>query len=119
RNAVDFAAMLLLPLRLFGARPTTLRLYQDSYRHLVCDEGQDLCAVQWRLLRLLAERHRNLVVVGDPCQTLFGWRGAEVRFLLDFQRDLPDARVLSLGQYFRSTRRIVDLGEALRTPMGY
>jgi DNA helicase-2/ATP-dependent DNA helicase PcrA len=75
--------------------------------------------VQWRLLRLLAERHRNLVVVGDPCQTLYGWRGAEVRFLLNFQRDLPDAKVLRLGQNFRSTRRIVDLAEALRRPLGY
>src|SRR5262249_22722253 len=57
--------------------------------------------------------------VGDPCQTLYGWRGAEVRFLLNFRRDLPGAKVLKLGQNFRSTRRIVDLAEALRRPLGY
>ena len=61
--------MLALPLRLFAARPEALRVLQDSYRHVLCDEFQDVCAAQYRLLRLLAERHRNLVAVGDPRQT--------------------------------------------------
>lgn len=113
RGAVDYAAMLALPLQLFEMRPHALRLYQDAYRHILSDEYQDVCAAQYALLRRLAERHRNLVVVGDPCQTLFGWRGAGAGFLRGFQRDFPEAHLLSLSQNFRSTGRIVDLANAL------
>ncbi len=119
RGAVDYPAMLALPLRLFAVRPAALRLLQDSYRHVLCDEFQDVCAAQYRLLRLLAERHRNLVAVGDPRQTLYGWRGADVRFLREFQRDFPEARVLGLDQNFRATGRLVDLANALAAPLPY
>ncbi len=113
RAAVDFPAMLALPLRLFAARPNALRLYQDSYRYVLCDEVQDICTVQYALLRQLAERHRNLVVVGDPRQCLYGWRGADIRFLREFQRDFPEANWASLDQNFRSNGRIVALANAL------
>ncbi len=119
RGAVDYPAMLALPLRLFSARPAALRLYQDSYRHVLSDEFQDVSAAQFALLRSLAERHRNLVVVGDPRQTLYGWRGADVRFLQDFQRDFPEAQILGLDHNFRSTGRIVDLANALGEAMEY
>lgn len=119
RGAVDYPAMLALPLRLFSARPAALRLYQDSYRYVVSDEFQDVCAAQYALLRSLAECHHNLVVVGDPRQTLYGWRGADVRFLRDFERDFPEAQVLSLDQNFRSTGRIVDLANALGESLEY
>lgn len=119
RGAVDYPAMLALPLRLFAARPEVLRLLQDSYRYVLCDEFQDVCAAQYRLLRLLAARHRNLVAVGDPQQTLYGWRGADVRFLRAFQRDFPEARMLSLDQNFRATGRLVDLANALAAPLPY
>jgi DNA helicase-2/ATP-dependent DNA helicase PcrA len=119
RGAVDYPAMLALPLRLFSERPDALRLYQDAYRYLLVDEFQDVCAVQYTLVRRLAERHRNLVVVGDPRQTLYGWRGADVRFLLDFRRDFPEARVVRLDQNFRSTGRIVDLANALGAGLAY
>src|SRR5205814_1882833 len=66
RSAIDYAAMLGLPLRLFGERPVALRLYQDAYRHVLVDEFQDVCGTQYELLRRVAERHRNLVAVGDP-----------------------------------------------------
>lgn len=119
RGAVDYAAMLALPLRLFRERPEALRLYQDTYRHVMCDELQDVCAVQYALLRLLADRHHNLVVVGDPAQTLYGWRGADVRLLLGFQRDFPDAQILTLDESFRSTGQMVELANALGSPLQY
>lgn len=119
RGAVDYPSMLALPLRLFAARPNVLRLYQDAYRYVLCDEFQDVCAVQYALLRALAERHRNLVVVGDPLQTLYGWRGADVRFLKEFERDFPETRVISLDQNFRSTGRIVELANALGEKLAY
>ncbi|MGE3795878.1 MAG: ATP-dependent helicase [Dehalococcoidia bacterium] len=119
RGAVDYPAMLSLPLRLFAARHEALRLLQDSYRHVLCDEFQDVCAAQYRLLKLLAERHRNLVVVGDPLQTLYGWRGADSRFLLEFERDFPEARVIGLDQNFRATGRLVDLANTLGAPLPY
>ncbi len=119
RGAVDYPAMLALPLRLFSARPAVLRLYQDSYRHVLADEFQDVSAAQYALLRSLAERHRNLVVVGDPRQTLYSWRGADVRFLRELERDFPEAQVLGLDQNFRSTGRIVDLANALGATLEY
>jgi DNA helicase-2/ATP-dependent DNA helicase PcrA len=105
--------MLGMPLRLFTARPDVLRVLQDSYRCVVCDEFQDICAVQYELLRQLAARHRHLAVVGDPCQAVFGWRGADARFLLDVARDFPDARRIDLIQNYRSTGQIVAVANAL------
>lgn len=119
RGIVDYPAMLALPLQLFAARLDILRLYQDSYRFLLADEFQDVSASQYALLRALSEPHRNLVVVGDPLQTLFAWRGADIRFLLDFQRDFPEARYVSLDQNFRSTGRIVELANALAAALPY
>lgn len=119
RGAVDYPAMLSLPLRLMERRPEVLRLLQDSYRHVLCDEFQDVCTAQYRLLTRLAQRHRNLAVVGDPLQTLYGWRGADTRFLLAFEHDFPEARVVSLDQNFRATGRLVDLANALGAPLPY
>lgn len=119
RDAVDYPAMLLLPLQLFASRRDALRLYQDTYRYVLVDEFQDVCASQNTLLRRVTERHHNLIAVGDPCQTLYGWRGAEVRFMLDFPRDVANARVMRLNQNFRSTEKIVDLANALSAPLPY
>lgn len=119
RGAVDYPAMLALPLQLFAARPEALRLYQDSYRSVLCDEFQDVCASQYAILLNLARWHRNLSVVGDPCQTLFTWRGADVRLLLDFQADFPEAQVVNLDQNFRSTGGLVALANALGTGLAY
>jgi DNA helicase-2/ATP-dependent DNA helicase PcrA len=119
RGAVDYPAMLAQPLRLFAERPAALRVLQDTYRHVLCDEFQDVCAAQYRLLQLLAERRRNLVVVGDPLQTLYEWRGADSRLLLAFERDFPEARVVRLDQNFRATGRLVDLANALGAPLPY
>ncbi len=119
RGAVDFVAMLALPLRLFDSHPEALSLYQDAYQYILVDEFQDVCAAQYRLLCKLAQRRHNLTVVGDPCQTLYGWRGANARFLLDFRRDFPDTRVLGLHTNYRSTGHIVDLANALGAPLAH
>src|SRR5581483_2212615 len=100
-------------------RLEALRLYQDTYRHVMCDELQDVCAAQYALLRMLAGRHQNLVVVGDPAQTLYGWRGADVRLLLGFQRDFPDAQIVTLDESFRSTGQMVEIANALGSPLPY
>jgi DNA helicase II / ATP-dependent DNA helicase PcrA len=119
RCAVDYAAMLVLPLRLFETHPAALRLYQDAYRVVLCDECQDVCAAQYALLRLLAARHRNLVLVGDPRQSLYGWRGADGRLLATFGADFPEARVYSLDENFRSAGRLVELANALSSRLGH
>jgi DNA helicase II / ATP-dependent DNA helicase PcrA len=119
RGSVDYAAMLALPLRLFSEHPEALRLCQDSYRAVLCDEFQDICASQYALLRSLAARHRHVIVVGDPNQILYGWRGADIRFMDEFQRDFPETRVLGLQQNFRSTRQIVACANALSTALPF
>ena len=118
-DSVDYPGMLALPLRLFGKRPATLRFCQDAYRTVLADEFQDLCFAQYTLVRLLAERHRSVVVVGDPRQTLYRWRGADIRYFGQFRHDFPEARVLSLEQNFRSTQRLVELANELGRDLGH
>jgi len=113
RCGIDYVGMLTLPLRLFANWPRTLRLYQDAYRAVLVDEFQDVCSSQYALLRELAALHRNLIVVGDPRQSLYGWRGAEPRFMEEFHRDFSEARTVGMSQNFRSTGQIVDLANAL------
>lgn len=118
RNAVDYPGMLVLPLRLFTTHPPALRVLQDSYQAIFCDEAQDICVSQYALLRQLAARHHHLVLVGDPRQSLYGWRGGDSRFLRDLPRDFPRARVLRLDQNFRSTQRIVQVANVLGATLG-
>ena len=113
RGAVDFTAMLSTPLRLFDECPAALRLYQQTYRHILVDEFQDVSAPQYRLLQRLAARHDNLTVVGDPLQTLYAWRGADPNGLRHFQRHFPSARVFQLHHNYRSTQRILAVANAL------
>jgi DNA primase catalytic core len=119
REAVDFPAMLTLPLDLFTQFPPALRVLQDAYRYVVCDEGQDVCRTQYLLLRSLAARHRNLVLVADPRQTIYGWRGADARCLAAFRQDFPDVRTLALDQNFRSSARLVAVANVYSAALGY
>jgi len=119
RNAVDYPAMLALPLRLFARYSDALDFLQRVYRYVLVDEFQDVCGAQYRLVSTLAARHRNLVVVGDPAQTVYTWRGADVRFVQEFLQDFPEARVLSLDNNFRSTGHIVELANALGRMLPY
>jgi DNA helicase II / ATP-dependent DNA helicase PcrA len=119
RNALDFASMIVLPLRLFRQDQHALRVLQDAFRWLLADEFQDLDASQVAILELLAARHRNLVVAGDPAQAIYGFRGADVRFLLGFAQRFPDARTLTLEHNFRATARLVRIGNALNELLAY
>ena len=107
-NAVDFDDLLLLVCRLFETNDRALERWQDRYQYLLVDEYQDTNRAQYELLRYLAGRSQNLAVVGDDDQSVFSWRGADVRNILDFERDYPNATVVKLEQNYRSTQRILD-----------
>jgi DNA helicase-2/ATP-dependent DNA helicase PcrA len=111
-NAVDFNDLLLRVLELLG-REDTGRALRMRFRHVLVDEFQDTNRVQFDLVRQLAEATRNLTVVGDDDQSVYSWRGAEPRNLLDFDRDFPDARVIKLEQNYRSTQTILDAANAV------
>lgn len=113
RNAIDFADMIALPLKLMRERPAALRLYQTAYRYVLCDEAQDVCGRQAALLSHLAGRHQSLFVVGDPSQTLYRWRGGDSRLLTGLSESFPKAKQLRLTQNFRTTGRILRLANAL------
>jgi DNA helicase II / ATP-dependent DNA helicase PcrA len=106
-NALDFDDLLGQPIHLFEAAPHLLERYQERYLHILVDEYQDTNRVQYVLVSALAERHRNLFVVGDPDQSIYGWRQADIRNILDFEKDYPDARQIHLELNYRSTARIV------------
>jgi len=110
-NAVDFDDLLSLPIQLFDAAPKLLESYQERYLHVMVDEYQDTNRVQYVLVTALSGVHRNLFVVGDPDQSIYGWRQADIRNILDFQTDFPDAKVVHLELNYRSTRRIVETAD--------
>lgn len=107
-NAVDFDDLLVLTVRLFREAPETLAYYRRRFRHVLVDEYQDTNQAQYVLVNLLAAEHRNLTVVGDPDQSIYGWRGADIQNILNFERDYPDARIVKLEQNYRSTGRILE-----------
>ncbi len=107
-NALDFDDLLFLAVRLFREFPPVLEQYRRRFLHLLVDEYQDTNHAQYVLVNLLAQTHRNLTVVGDPDQCIYGWRGADLRNILNFERDYPDARVVKLEQNYRSTGRILE-----------
>jgi len=112
-NAMDFDDLILLVLRLFDEHPDVLAECRDRYRYVMVDEYQDTNAAQFRLVHALTREHRNLCVVGDDDQSIYGWRGAEIANLLDMERHYPEVKVVKLEQNYRSTTAILDAANAL------
>ncbi|MEY8437263.1 UvrD-helicase domain-containing protein [Atopobiaceae bacterium 24-176] len=112
-NAMDFDDLLVNTLLLFEKHPDVLARYQQRFIQISVDEYQDTNHVQYLITKKLAERHRNLMVVGDDDQSIYSWRGADIQNILDFEKDYPDARVVKLQQNYRSTGHILAAANAV------
>ncbi len=108
QNAMDFDDLLLHPLTLFREHPERLAVYQQRFRAVLVDEFQDTNRAQYLLVRNLSAVHRDLCVVGDDDQSIYGWRGADLRNMLDFEHDFPDTTVHRLEENYRSTQMVLD-----------
>ena len=112
-NAMDFDDLLFRCVNLFELFPEVRDRYRRSFKHVLVDEYQDTNRAQYRWLQLLAEEHRNLCVVGDDDQSIYRFRGADIRNILDFEDDFPDAQVVKLEQNYRSTQTILNASNAV------
>jgi len=112
-RALDFDDLLMTAVQLFRNCPDVLERYQDRYIHLVVDEFQDTNVAQYALVKLLANKNRNVSVVGDPDQSIYSWRSADIRNILNFEKDYPDAKVVVLEQNYRSTGTILGVAQGV------
>ena len=112
-NALDFDDLLFLAVKLLRTSPETLNKYQKRWRFILIDEYQDTNMAQYLLAKLLAEQHHNVFAVGDPDQSIYSWRGADVHNILNFEQDFPGAKIISLEQNYRSHKNILDAANAL------
>ena len=110
---IDYESQQLFTDELFSNVPEVKTKWQDRFELIFVDEYQDTDPVQYQIINALAEKHENLRVVGDDDQGIYGWRGADIQNILDFEKDYPNAKVISLGQNYRSTQNIVETSRAL------
>jgi DNA helicase II / ATP-dependent DNA helicase PcrA len=112
-NALDFDDLLLKTVELFESSEPTRNFYAKKFRFVMVDEYQDTNRPQYLLIKRLSEQYRNLAVVGDPDQSIYKWRGADLKNILDFEHDFPEAKVVKLEQNYRSTQVILDAASAV------
>lgn len=112
-SAMDFDDLLMITVELFGAFPDVLEHYQDRFRYVLVDEYQDTNRAQYMLVKQLTGKQRNLCVVGDSDQSIYKFRGADIRNIRDFEQDYPDARIVILDQNYRSTETILDAANSV------
>ncbi len=112
-NAMDFDDLLVKTFELLSKEPEVLDRYQERFRQISVDEYQDTNAVQYAITNLLAKKYRNLMVVGDDDQSIYSWRGADIKNILSFRKDYPDAEVVKLEQNYRSTGHILNAANAV------
>ncbi len=112
-NTLDFDDLLLITYRLFKTQPQVLAQYQNIFKYIMVDEYQDTNHIQYLLVQLLANQHRNICVVGDEDQSIYSWRGADIKNILDFEKDFNEAQVFKLEQNYRSTKNIVSAASAV------
>jgi len=112
-NALDFDDLIVFTVRLFEQHPDVLTRYHQQFRHILVDEYQDTNHMQYRLVTLLAQKHHNLFIIGDDYQSIYMFREADITNILNFEKDYPDARVITLEQNYRSTQVILDAATAV------
>ncbi|OJT72045.1 ATP-dependent DNA helicase PcrA, partial [Clostridioides difficile] len=107
-SALDFDDLILKTVELFKANDEVLAYYRSRFRYIMVDEYQDTSKAQYELIKLLAREHQNICVVGDDDQSIYGWRGADIRNILEFEKDYDNVHVVKLEQNYRSTQVILD-----------
>lgn len=112
-NSLDFDDLLLKTYELFRMYPDVLKMYQEKFRFIMVDEYQDTNHIQYLLVKMLAQGHRNLCVVGDEDQSIYSWRGADIKNILDFEKDFREAKTVKLEENYRSTGNIVNAATAV------
>ena len=112
-NSVDFDDLLRLPVLLFQEHPDVLEMYQDRFKYILIDEYQDTNEVQYKLSKLLAKKYKNIFIVGDPDQSIYMFRGANYRNILNFEKDYANAKVIPLEENYRSTKYILDAANSV------
>ncbi|QQS61751.1 MAG: UvrD-helicase domain-containing protein [Candidatus Moraniibacteriota bacterium] len=112
-NALDFDDLLLVTMEIFQKKPNIVEKYQQRFKYILVDEYQDTNNIQYRFIATLAKSHRNICAVGDDWQSIYAFRGADIRNILDFEREYPDAKIIHLEQNYRSTQIILDAAHGI------
>ncbi len=112
-GGLDFGDLLHLTVKLFEKKPEVLENYQNQFQHILVDEYQDTNHVQYRIVEMLSRKHKNIFVVGDDNQSIYGWRGADINNILNFEKDFPQAKIIKLEQNYRSTKNILGAANEL------